>query len=169
MANEHLGSPGSKAGFLPRWRTGSSFQNVPAVWRLSGLSPQKYENISERASVAGGSHLTCFGVGGAARVYYLDVNNQVNQLGWDSGSWHNEPLPGQAAAGSALTCFWVDGKVPHVYYLDVNNYVNELTSEKNSWIHNDVVDAIKPIKASPTKGARGSVCRISLQEKSSTK
>lgn len=53
-----------------------------------------------------------------------------------SGEWKNNPLPGTAAPGSALTCFGIDGTATRLYYLDANHVINELAWVHNGWKNN---------------------------------
>jgi phospholipase C len=150
-----------------------SKNKVNELWWKSGRG---WENAPLPGQAAAGSALACFGVSGYVRVYYLDSNNYVNELALLGDDWVKNPFPvpgtpllggpaAQAAAGSALACFGVGGTAARVYYLDSNNHVNEFawvvipdlrtTPPTYKWNKYDVVDGIKPIKASPTTGAKG--------------
>jgi len=80
----------------------------------------------------------------AARVYFLDQNNHVNELAWDytvPNGWGNtgdltaKTGASPAMPGSALMGFPVADYAARVYFLDQNNHVNELAWENNGWIN----------------------------------
>ena len=95
---------------------------------------------------------TCFGVGGTdTRVYYLDDNGSVVEIGWNAGGWYYADLGNNVAGGappaqlgSPLTCFGVGGQNPRVYYLDDNGHVIELATDQSNnengavWYYNDI-------------------------------
>jgi hypothetical protein len=133
-------------------------QNVQEFAWNTGWVPT---NLSQKLGVtaAPGSALACFDVyddsavqnTGATvqgNVYYINQDNQVNQLALGSGGWVDNPLPGNTAPGSALACFGVQGTKGRVYYFDENNQVNELAYE-NGWSNNRLPGGIPSGRSSP--------------------
>jgi Fungal fucose-specific lectin len=101
------------------------------------------------------SGLTCFGWGPtqATRLYYIDQNNHVNEIGWDNG-WYNfditgdllnKPKPPQPASGlSGLTGFgWGPTQATRLYYIDANYHVNEIGWGSNGWYNSDITGQTK--------------------------
>jgi hypothetical protein len=77
-------------------------------------------------------------------VYYVNQDNQVNQLALSGGGWVDNPLPGTPAApGSPLACFGANGKPApgwagggtdsRVYYLNPDGRVAELAWRNGGW------------------------------------
>jgi hypothetical protein len=118
------------------WFAGNITSQAGAVWQGPGpLQP-----------AASGSALTCFGVGGTnSRIYYLDGNGNVWELGWSGSNWYAGNVTAQAtggpppaASGSALTCFAVNGQNSRIYYLDGNGNVWELGWNGSNWYAGNV-------------------------------
>jgi hypothetical protein len=122
------------------------------------------------ATHAAPNSLSSFGVGGSAtRVYYLDQSNHVCELAWENSGWVLTPVASQAeappaAAGSALTCFGVDGSATRVYYVDTTGHMNELAWE-NSWVRNVTLASGVATSALTCFGVGGSATRVYYLDK----
>ena len=118
-------------------RNSSSWNEICDVccstYPVNGVLVQSYWSSRDHACViptsivpASGGSLACFGLDGAfSRVYYLDTNDNVNELAWARGWGFGDPLTGTAggaayappaASGSSLACFGVNSSAPRVYY-----------------------------------------------------
>jgi hypothetical protein len=101
---------------------------------------------------AAGSGLACFGwgPGQATRLYYIDQNSHVNEIGWGDGQlgWYNFDITQQlgghplASPGSSLTCFaWGSTQSTRLYYIDQNNHVNEIKWDQG-WSNFDITQQL---------------------------
>jgi hypothetical protein len=145
-------------------------QNVQEFAWNTGWVPT---NLSQKLGVtaAPGSALACFDVyddsavqnTGATvqgNVYYINQDNQVNQLALGSGGWVDNPLPGNTAPGSALACFGVQGTKGRVYYFDENNQVNELAWNGSGWSNGELPGYAAPGSALACFGVQGTDSRV---------
>lgn len=148
---------------------GMAFYVGAADNQLNAVSSTKPAEGSEIGSSsidgtdpAPGSALTCFNVTGRydTRVYYLDRQNQINELAWTGGDQANQALPYQAMAGSALTCFGVGGEHAQLYYLDSQAQVNELAQQDGRWTRNLLPGTAAPDSALACYGASGRATRL---------
>lgn len=108
------------------------------------------------------SPLTCFGLdhGGASRVYYLDINGQINEMAWTGDQMVNHPLGYEAAPGSSLTCFGVGGKYTRLYYLDGGGRINELAWSNGGWANHVRPGTASPESALTCFGVNGTATRL---------
>ena len=85
--------------------------------------------------------LTSFALNGnSTRLYYLDSNGWVNELGWTGSGWEHSSLQSlqqsnhaPAAKSSPLTSFALNGNSTRLYYFDSNGYVHELGWTGSGW------------------------------------
>jgi hypothetical protein len=101
----------------------------------------------QKGHIGGSQSLTSLALGSSdLRVYCLgeDTHN-VYQLAWNGSDWTTTDTKLSAAAGSALTCLYCDGKEPpsfndpfpvagpQVYYQDDDNFINQLSWNGSTW------------------------------------
>ena len=102
--------------------------------------------LSETGAVAApGTGLAVYLAGDGPRVYYIDTNEHINELGYHgSDDWVNFDITALsetgavAAPGSGLAVYLAsDG--PRVYYADTNQHINEMGYHgANDWVNFDI-------------------------------
>ena len=133
---------------------------------LAEISPQDGGGIINDAikgtDPAPGSALTCFNQEGTdnTRVYYLDRQNQINELAWNGSTQTNNGPIAPAMPGSALTCFAVEGRLTRVYYLDDNAQINELAWRNGGWDYHLTLWKAARDSALTCYGVNGSATRL---------
>ena len=84
------------------------------------------------------SGLTSLYFSAVDHVYYIGVNQHVEQLVWTGSAWANNDLTGQAANGvfanvsSALTGLYFNS-ADHIYYFSFSEQLNELIWNNPGW------------------------------------
>jgi hypothetical protein len=93
-------------------------------------------------------------------------NRQTTRLGgfliqteWSNSQAACVIAPLKVAAGSALTCFGVNGSATRVYYLDQGHQLNEMAWE-NGWVHNPLGVTAAAGSALTCFGVNGSATRV---------
>ncbi|MBV8549988.1 MAG: hypothetical protein JOY54_01720 [Acidobacteriaceae bacterium] len=80
---------------------------------------------------------------GADHVYYVDTNQNVDQLLWTGAAWVNNNLTADSGTstiawmGSAITSLYFNG-ADHVYYLGSNQDINQLFWDGAAWVDNNL-------------------------------
>lgn len=86
-----------------------------------------------------GSTLLALGVdlgsGQHSRIFYLDSDNEIHEVGWKNGNWFKVKLTTAAdvAPGTPLSGYAADGQYFRLQYLDVDNKVRHLWWDGSSW------------------------------------
>ncbi|KFE58933.1 hypothetical protein DB31_6230 [Hyalangium minutum] len=110
---------------------------------------------------APGSKLTGFVVNGTqSRVYFLGANNHVYELWFDGQSWHSGDLMQRASApnaapGSALTGFTVNGTLSRVYFTGADNKTYELWYDSQNWHSANLTQWASAPNAAPDSALTG--------------
>ncbi len=95
------------------------------------------------------------------RVYYLDIGDNVQELGWNGSSWFKRDVRREAKAlsaapGSNLTGFGVgDNLHPRVYFVDTSDRVQELGWNGKKWFKRGIGGEVNAPPASPGGGLVG--------------
>ena len=110
---------------------------------------------------AAGTALTSYPLGSSGHVLFMDTNNHLHELWFDSeqgSSWNHTDLTASAeaplpAAGSALTSYPL-GSSGHVLFMDASNHLHELwfdPAHGRGWNHNDLTSSTgAPLPATGT-------------------
>jgi lysophospholipase L1-like esterase len=164
-------------GWLPNPAPAGTWYVRP-VWQDA-----KDANKNPAPAVTRGSALASFAAGldVEPRVYYLDTNNHIQELGWlpnpaPSGTWYVRDLwrdvteasgnaPPNAAPGTLLAGFGTGAtRDPRIYYLDTSNHVQELgwlpnPAPSGTWYVRHVSQEAKDAKgeSAPTVAAGSSL------------
>ena len=101
--------------------------------------------LSETGAVAApGTALAVYLASDGPRVYYIDTNQHINELGYHGSDWVNFDITALsetsalAAPGSGLAVYLAsDG--PRVYYADTNRHIDEIGYHgSNDWVNFNV-------------------------------
>ena len=98
---------------------------------------------SSSAVAAAGTPLTMYVAPDGPRIYYVDSNQHLNEMGYHGSAWGNYDLKAQAsssavaAAGKALTMY-VASDGPRIYYVDSNQHLNEMGYHGSAWANYDL-------------------------------
>jgi hypothetical protein len=113
-------------------------------WTGSGWEQTLMQSHQAGTPAASGSALTSFALNGnSTRVYYLDKEGWIHELGWTGSGWEHTSLAAtqgvyRAASGSALTSFALNNGYTRLYYLDVQNWAHELGWTGSGWERTDL-------------------------------
>lgn len=145
-------SPGSALTGVAAFASSSAFyyianNHVVQVSNYNGIWPTADLTAFTGAPLAAAnSSLTSLTLDGTnPAVYYIDVNNHVDELAVSGGLWHWRDLTqvsgGQAAlTGSPITSLVLNSTKERVYYIDVSSHIRELggSGPTGAWESTDV-------------------------------
>ena len=108
------------------------------------------------SSSAGGLSSFADAIGGQ-HLFYVDTNNNVNQLFFNGTKWIEQNLGSdlgapKAASASGLTSFADATSGQHLFYVDTNNNVNQLFFNGTKWIEQDLGSDLGAPKAASASG-----------------
>jgi hypothetical protein len=124
-------------------------------WTGSGWEHTELQSSQGGVPAVSGSALTSYALhGDSTRLYYLDGNGWVHELGWTGSGWEHTALESSqggvpAVSGSSLTSFELSGQDTRLYYLNGRGSAYELGWTGSGWEYTNVSAAVYAVGPIP--------------------